>query len=128
MTLHTVAPAWTALVRRTYGAEPAAHAATVRWTYTVPAGRMAVVEHAYVEVAPTTAALQCFAWVVVVDSGGTDVIALVMARSTTAIYERSILSPQVTLDEGEKLEGRTVNTDSVGRGFGLGALLREIVK
>ncbi len=122
------APTFDSLVRKHYAAGPTTHAATDRWTYTVPAGKLALVEHVFVMIDATTAVIDGQARIVIRDSGDTDIAIVVDIRSRTDVAVLWATSPHCILDAGEKLIGRTVSNDTVPRGFILSAAIREYTK
>lgn len=121
-------PAWDSLVPQLYSAALANHADTVRFTYTVPAGRFAIVTNWFVEVQGTSSADQGIAFIETTDSGDTRTGFVALVRSLTTGYNSKEGSPHLILDDGDKLKGHTTNADSSARTFNLSAHIIEVIK
>lgn len=95
------------------------HSATVRYSYTVPAGRMAVLESAFVETtratAPTTAG-QARCYVVITRNGESSLIILeaTIFSSTVGVTEWATLGTPITLVGGDAVTLRTIDTSTGG--------------
>jgi len=107
---------------------PTPPAAPAGGPYPAPAGKLALVEHVFVMIDATTAVIDGQARIVVRSSGDTDLAILVDIRSRTDVAVLWTASPHCILDAGEKLVGRSVNSDSVARGIILSATIREFTK
>lgn len=95
------------------------HSTTVRYTYTVPAGRVAVLEAVFVEVtratAPTTAG-QARCYVVVTRNGASSLILVeaTIFTSTVGVTEWATLGTPITLLSGDNVTLRTIDGSTGG--------------
>jgi hypothetical protein len=128
MPRYPVEPAWETVVRRLYSAFVAAHVQTTRWTYTVPGGRFAIVQHAFVLVDLSAVDNQLIAQIESRDSAGATNAIVVGVISLTTRREVVVASPHLVLDEGEQLVGHTLHIDAIPRLFSLSAHIIEVVK
>ncbi len=110
-------------VIRSFNQGLALHAATVQWTYTVPAGRRAELEYFH------NAILQLAAAAVAVASGevkinGTN-ISFVANTGVIGTLDALTYGNRITLDSGDVLNYTTTNTVAVAQAFRGFAVIRE---
>jgi len=128
MPRYPVEPAWETVVPKLFSATVSTHTVATRWSYTVPAGRYAVVQSIHVAVGHTPAASDARALVDVLDSAGTIVARLADLFSATTHTLTDQYAPHVVLDEGEGLRAQTINSDANPHLVAASATIIEIVK
>ncbi len=123
---YPVEPAYETIVRQLYAASPGAHAVTTRWTYTVPAGRFAVLEQAFVSVDLSATGALLASVIFVATAAGTELHRVLDVRSLTDRPLSDHAEPHLVLNAGEILRAQTANTDAGVRAFLLSAQLIEL--
>lgn len=97
----------------------APHVATVRWTYTVPAARFAVVEFLHVSLTRQTAAApvgEAIAAIGIIPSGGalSRILQVVIFTNAVGDKDHAEWGGRILLAAGDALEGRTIDTSTGG--------------
>jgi len=128
MPRYPVEPAWEIAVTRLYDASVGLHAITDRWTYTVPAGRFAILSQVHLTVQSTPGIDEAQVQIELRNSAGALIHVVSRLHSTTTAQETRSFTPQIVMNEGEVLVGRTVNTLVVARFFVASAHVIEILK
>lgn len=123
-----VAPEWDVLVREYYAAAVGNHALTTRWTYTVPAGRFAVVEYIYGFTTDPAALGDNQVIILALDSASAAISELLRVVGHPNQWSSDHASPHLILDEGEKLRAQTINSGAGVETFRASAHIREIGK
>lgn len=104
-----VVPAWQDVGRLAYDSNPAPHAWTTRATYSVAVGWVAVLQHVWVRVEPTTAAGDAEARIVIVSHP------VIHVSSSITEWRDETASPHAVIDEGATIQLQTRNGDGVAR-------------
>lgn len=116
---------FTQVLSQIYTASVAAHVLTTRWSYTVPAGRIAFVEGVHLRIDPTTAAFDAQAIILLTRSGGANatLAQVVSLAADVRIFDHGY---DLALAAGDVLAGYTLSADAVARQFDVSAFLREV--
>ena len=109
MSRYRVEPAYETITRQLYSASPGNHVVTTRWTYTVPAGRYAVLQQAFVLVGPSPAADDGAVLIYVASAGGVELHRVLDIRSDTVRLFSDHAEPKLVLAAGEILRAQTAN-------------------
>ncbi len=118
-------PDWTQVLTYAYEDAPLPHASTVRWIYTVPAGRIAQLDALCLRLDASTSNGSCAVYVQLARGGGT-AYTVVNMFSLSAIPQANTLTVALALVAGDVLTGHSSNADLVARAIGIGAFFREI--
>lgn len=105
--------------------------ATLRWSYQVPAGRKAILNHVYCGIirdnAPTTAGLaQAFVRITPSGGGTRTILRAAILTSTVGERDHEVADTEVLMSAGDLIEGLTWDTSTGGTtNYLLAALLTE---
>jgi hypothetical protein len=115
---------FSAVRSESYAAAPGAHAQTTRWTYTVPAGRIAYLEATFIQLNGTGTNANDYASIFITRSGA-GAVELLLWRRLTAVYQVDFRAWDIALAAGDAIAGAT--SDASGTtDFRLNAFFREI--
>jgi len=103
------APAWEAMGYSEYNLSPAPHASTQRLINLAGANEFYILQHAFVEVEPTTAVGDAE---VIIEVGGVDVLHV---RSGTVNWHWQEASCQIIAEQNASIRALTINADGVAR-------------
>jgi hypothetical protein len=107
---HTlVSPIATGVLTLAYEAAPGQHINTQRWTYTVPAGVLAVLDAIRIGLSMTAAAEDTVAYIRITRSGGGPWVLAALYSSPTERLEL-IQSYQLLLRPGDNIDGWTLDS------------------
>lgn len=121
------APGFDSVIRELYNAVVATHSLTIRWTYVVPAGRIALVDNIAALTEATTTKSQVSAGIDVQDVVPVQVGLPLVLRSNTTEDRVFNVAPFFLMEAGETLRSFTQNDDTVARQIVVSASIREYV-
>ncbi|MDR7492451.1 MAG: hypothetical protein QN122_13520 [Armatimonadota bacterium] len=116
---------FTAVITLSYQATVGSHAVTERWSYTVPAGRIAYLEALHLWLATSTATDDLTIIVTLQRAGGGEV-RLARLDSQAAARTAHLAAYDLALAAGDILRGYTFSVDATPREFNVNAFLREV--
>lgn len=115
-----------AIVNKKYDANVGNHGWTNRWTYTVPAGKIAILQYFHLHLGPSTAVASCYAGIDCTFTGGT-YQTLAYLDSITTNQSSKEQSGLIYLQAGEVLNGYSANGDVVNRWISVYAQFLEVL-
>jgi len=116
------------LITTYWGALVAAHATTVRWTYTVPSNHKAIhsVFFGRVTLTIVTAGTYAYArWQVYTTAAGWDPYGIILHIDDGVWGRSTSVTATFAMDAGDECRGQTYHNDTVDHAFNFSALLTE---